>query len=325
MLLNPLSLPHRIELPFVPGSMVNVYLIREPKPVLIDAGYNSAECWNALQAGLAQQGLQASDLECVIVTHPHVDHYGLAAKIASAGKAEVWMCETGVEWLYDFPRVYQHRVDYHRDLLLPGLGISQEGQAGFMQWMNFAIRNWESIPENRIKSFAKDGVVELGGAAWQVMHTPGHDATIVVFHQPESQQLIASDALLIPTATPVVETPPLGQPRHPSLPEMLVSMRKIATLEVETVYPGHGSPFTNHRNVVEAQIKRIHQRKEECYQHILNGASTVAQLFQRMYGAPATVMGMAGLWMALGYVDLLIAEGRVAMQDKNGLWELTVV
>ena len=103
--------PNRIELPFVRDSSVNVYLIQEPEPVLIDAGYNSPECWAALQSGLAEFGLTAGDLRKVIVTHPHVDHYGLAAKNANAGNAEVWMCETGVEWLCDFEAVYQRRIE----------------------------------------------------------------------------------------------------------------------------------------------------------------------------------------------------------------------
>ncbi len=315
--------PIRIDLPFVPGSTVNVYLIQEPEVVLIDAAYNSAECWSALQSGLAQFGLTPTDLSKVIVTHPHVDHYGLAAKIADAGKAEVWMCETGVEWLYDFPKVYQRRMEYHRETLLPGLGISPEGQAGFMQWMDFAMRNWQEIPSERIVSFAVGSQISLGGLAWKVIHTPGHDATIAVFHQPETRQLITSDALLIPTPTPVVETPPLGESRQPSLPRMLESMQRLALLDVDIVYTGHGEPFGNHKTVIASQIARIHKRKEECYQHILNGAATVAELFQRMYGAPATVMGMAGLWMALGYVDLLVEEGRVTMAEEENVWQIS--
>lgn len=322
---NTYNLPIRLELPFVTGSNVNVYLIREPEPVLIDAGYNSVECWNALQTGLAEHGLTAADLSRLIVTHPHVDHYGLAAKITHAGNAEVWMCETGVEWLRNFEAVYQRRIDYHRDQLLPGLGISEAGQRGFMQWMEHALHSWEPIPAERIVDFAVGTQLQLGGAAWNVIHTPGHDATIAVFHQPESRQLIASDALLIPTPTPVVETPPIGQPRQPSLPRMIESFQRLAQLDVDVVYTGHGEPFGNHKTVIANQIARIHQRKEECCQQIRNGAVTVAELFQRMYGAPATVMGMAGLWMALGYVDLLVAEGRVEMRTEEATWMLSSV
>ncbi len=94
----------------------------------------------------------------------------------------------------------------------------------------FCYAQLGKIPSERIISFAVESQISLGGLAWKVIHTPGHDATIAVFHQPETRQLISSDALLIPTPTPVVETPPLGQPRQPSLPHMLESMQQLAQL-----------------------------------------------------------------------------------------------
>lgn len=102
-------------------------------------------------------------------------------------------------------------------------------------------------------------------------------------------------------------------------------MEQLAKLDVEIVYTGHGVPFGDHRKVIESQIARIHRRKEECLQNIANGAATVAELFERMYGAPASEMGMAGLWMALGYVDLLVEEGRVTVRVDQARWILSIV
>src|SRR5262245_57313104 len=97
--------PLRIQLPFT-GGTVNVYLFLTPEPVLIDAGFNSPTAWHALQTALGEHGLTAADLARVIITHPHVDHYGLAASIAQAGQAEIWMADVGAPWLYDFPRLW---------------------------------------------------------------------------------------------------------------------------------------------------------------------------------------------------------------------------
>ena len=48
--------PIRIELPFLSSEgAVNVYLFREPEPVLIDAGFNSAIAWRALETALTAQ------------------------------------------------------------------------------------------------------------------------------------------------------------------------------------------------------------------------------------------------------------------------------
>jgi glyoxylase-like metal-dependent hydrolase (beta-lactamase superfamily II) len=92
--------PVRIELSFLPNEgAVNVYLFREPEPVLIDTGFNSETAWHVLRMALDDQDLAVSDLARVIITHPHVDHYGFAARIARESQAEIWMADVGVQWL----------------------------------------------------------------------------------------------------------------------------------------------------------------------------------------------------------------------------------
>ena len=82
--------PVRIELPtdFAIGP-VNAYLFTEPEPILIDTGVKSEASWAALMAGLAAHGLWVTDLQRVMITHPHVDHCGQAARLAAESGALV--------------------------------------------------------------------------------------------------------------------------------------------------------------------------------------------------------------------------------------------
>jgi glyoxylase-like metal-dependent hydrolase (beta-lactamase superfamily II) len=319
-----MSQPIRIELPFQPeGGSVNVYLFVEPEPILIDAGPNSAAAWDALQEGLATNGLTAANLTRVIITHPHVDHFGLAARIARAGGAEIWMSEVGIDSLRHFPQYQQRRIDYYRAEFLPGLGLTLDASQAMLDWMAGVLATWEPIPAERWRAFSIDAPLMLGGRLWQVLHLPGHEPHLTAFFQPESRQLLSSDALIIPTATPVVDAPPPGQPsdqRAPALPQMMASLRRLAALEVAQVHPGHGSLFAGHQQVIAGQLLRIEERKEECWRALVAGATTVADLFQQIYGARAALVGPAGLWMTVGYLDLLLAEGRVAVQRAAKLW-----
>ena len=74
--------PIQIELPtpYSLGSIssVNAWLFTEPEPTLIDCGLKTEESRLALEAGLAQQGLQLEDIQHIIITHAHEDHSGLA-------------------------------------------------------------------------------------------------------------------------------------------------------------------------------------------------------------------------------------------------------
>lgn len=316
-----ISTPLRIELPFTSdNSLVNVYLFRTPEPVLIDAGYQCPEGWSRLQVALAAQGLTVRDLTRVIITHPHVDHYGLAARIAAESPATIEMSEVGVHWLLRFPELWSQRMTYYQEIFLPGLGLDPAQVDRSMAWMVRTLDAWEPIAAQRIVAFPTTQPLHFGGAAWQVLNLSGHDSHQTCFYQPETEQLLSADLLMIPTATPVVEAPPLGQARIPALPQFVQSLDHLAALEVNTVYPGHGAPFANHRIVIQAQQARIQQRKEECWRYIADGASTVLTLFERLYGPRATEVGLAGLWMVVGYLDLLEAEGRVAVEPVNRAW-----
>ncbi|CAN5786643.1 MBL fold metallo-hydrolase [soil metagenome] len=315
---NPV--PIRIELPFLPnGGSVNVYLFRDPEPVLIDAGFQSEAAWQVLQVGLAEQNLTVADLTRVIITHPHVDHYGFAARIARESQAKIWMADVGVQWLRNFPALWQQRIDYYRDHFLPALGSPPAAQT-FLRSMQQALAAWEPIPADRIVSFSVEQPLMLGGLAWQTVHLTGHDSHLTCFYQPQSRQLLSADMLMIPTATSVAEAPPTGEPRQPTLPDFLHSLDQLAALAVETVYPGHGAPFANHRQVIGAQQMRIHERKEECWRQVAAGVETVATIFEQLYGARAAQVGMAGLWMVVGYLDLLQAEGRVTVETIRNVW-----
>ena len=312
--------PVRIELPFLPGEgAVNVYLFRDPEPVLIDAGFNSPNAWQSLQTALAEQKLAVTDLKRVIITHPHVDHYGLAARIARESQAEVWMADVGVQWLHHFLELWQQRITYYHELFLPGLGLPEAGQL-FVGWMQQSLERWEPILAERIVSFRVTQPLALGGLEWQPLHLTGHDSQLTCFYQPQTHQLLSADMLMIPTATPVVETPPPGEPRRPALPAFLQSLDQLAQLDVDIVYPGHGAPFAQHRQVIAAQKARIHERKEECWKQVVDGVDTVAAIFERLYGARARSVGMAGLWMVVGYLDLLEAEGRVTVEITDKVW-----
>jgi glyoxylase-like metal-dependent hydrolase (beta-lactamase superfamily II) len=118
-----------------------------------------------------------------------------------------------------------------------------------------------------------------------------------------------------------LERPAEGEaaPR-PALVQFLDSLTMVEALEIEQVYPGHGEPFSDHRAVIQSQRDRIEQRMAECLQLIERGHRTVAALLAEMYPGQ---LHLAGLWMLLGYLDLLAARGQVEVQPAAGVWYYT--
>lgn len=318
--------PIRLELPTgLDVGPVNAYLFPRPEPVLVDTGLKSAESWEALQFGLAAHNLTVMDLSRVIITHPHVDHFGQAGTIAAHSDADVWICELGAPWLRETAVMWQRRIDYFQHEFLRGVGLDSDMAALITAGMTAVSAQRDPIPPERIHTFAADGQLQMGGLAWQVVHTPGHSSAQTCFYQPETRQLISADHLLQTTPTPVVERPLPHQERIPALPQFIRSLARIAALDIDAVYPGHGRPFGprfrfDHQRVIRKQLDRLQQRQAECLAYIQQGSHTPAALVDKLYAHRPPQLRFAGLWMLIGYLDLLLEDGRIRQETIDGTW-----
>ena len=70
-----------IPTPFQVGR-VNAYLIEDEPLTLIDSGPNSAKALDELELALATLGHRIEDIELLVITHQHIDHFGLASILA---------------------------------------------------------------------------------------------------------------------------------------------------------------------------------------------------------------------------------------------------
>ena len=323
------STPIRIELPTeFPVGPVNVYLFTDPEPVLIDTGAKFEPAWEALEAGLMDHGVRVGDLSKVIITHPHVDHFGQAARIAANSDAEIWVSTLGEEWLLKTAVSWQKRIDYYRDYFLPKLDMPADMQEMMLGFMRFSRNTADPVPADRLHIFKTDDHLTFGGMEWQSMHTPGHASHQTCFYQPDSRQFMAADMLLEHTPTPVIERPFSGDltARHdPSLPRFLDSLTAVDALDISTVYPGHGEPFTDYHALIARQQHRIGRRKAKTLTLIGRGYDTVNKLVDEMYSHYPSAYRLVGLWMQVGYLDLLLADGAIREETIDGLWRYTVM
>lgn len=313
--------PIRIELPtqFYVGP-VNSYLFTEPEPVLVDCGVDTPASWDALQVGLAEHGLTPADIRRIVITHPHVDHFGQAAKIAALSGAPVWVADLGEAWLVEPDRLFGLRADYYRDCFLQQAGIPSEMGKFILAYFADMASTIPPVPANIIKTFHVGDELPMGGAEWQVLHMPGHASHQTCFYQPESRQFLSADMLLAKTPTPIVERPSTNQSRQPALPIHMASLDRCETLDIDTVYPGHGEPFQNHRQLIQKQRQRILQRKKDALTLIQQGHRTAYALMNQMYAHYPPTFRFAGLWMLIGYLDLLLAEQAIMVETVDGVW-----
>jgi len=314
--------PHRLILPTpYPVGPVNLYLIPGDEPVLIDAGPGTDEAWAALNEGLATYNLRVSELRHLIITHAHLDHYGLAGRIVAESGARVYTHPYNAPLLTDFEREWERIIRFYGDVMrAAGVPAELLGHMGKNMQQNQQF-NTQPLPITR---FITDGDrLDLCGGPWEVLHTPGHALGAICLYQPQNRHLITADHLLPKVnSNPVVEPPPNGETERPrALADYLRSLQRIAKLEVRTAFPGHGEPITNHRTLIERRVRHRQKRAEQIQGLLTERGQTVYELARQVFG-PQIVREQSFLTVSeiIGQLDILELNGLASMNEENGLW-----
>lgn len=309
--------PFRIALPtqFEMGT-VNCYLYKTPVPTLIDCGEKSDASWDALIQGLSERGLLITDIERIIITHAHVDHMGMAAKVAVASGAKVYVSELVKDWAINLADMQSIRWQIITGLLTEI--TSQENSPlhqGFGKFFNNYVDFWDPIPEECISVFSLDDTLSMGGQEWDVMHAPGHCINQTCFYNKTTQELIASDMLLRIAPTPVIDAS-IEDPsaRASGLSEMVKTMERFKNLDISVAYPGHYDPITEPKNTLQAQLDRIIIRTEQTLETIKEGPKNFFEIMDKMY--KGRISGPA-IPMMIGYLDVLIDSGQIQKRQTN--------
>ena len=314
---------YRIELPTVFGmKTVNSFVILNDEMVLIDCGEDTDASFLALEAGMRHHGLYIKDIDRIIITHAHVDHMGMASRVAEEADAEVWVSELVLPWAIDPKEMWIKR----KSILGPEMmkyfpnEIKSFVETNYLSFLDSMSDVWQPIPEKRIKTFDSEGMMRIASEMWNVIYLPGHSQSQSAFYNQKTKELLSADMLLRITPTPVIEAD-IKDPSKRSIGiiDLLDSYKKIRSLDIQTVYPGHYEIFHNAHEVIDRQVNRIHDRKEKCLEYIETGISKFYDLLQAMYSSNFSPPAMI---MLIGYLDLLQAEGKIRMQSVDSHYEV---
>jgi hydroxyacylglutathione hydrolase len=148
-------------------------------------------------------------LKQIVVTHAHIDHVGGATKLKAATGAPILMNQSDYALLKML------------DMQAAWVGMKPPGD----------VRIDEGIGDSR--------VLQVGGIAGNVMHTPGHTEGSICLYFPQQKKLIAGDTLFAGS---------IGRTDLPggSMEKILRSLhtRVLALPDDTQVTPGHGPQTT---------------------------------------------------------------------------------
>jgi glyoxylase-like metal-dependent hydrolase (beta-lactamase superfamily II) len=269
----------RIALPIGVNAVesVNCYVLPDGDRVtIVDCGVWRPDLPDgglaALAAGLEGAGYALRDVSRIIVTHAHIDHYGLAGRLMEVTGAELVMhamtdldCEK-----YRHPDTARaRRRDTYADH-----GVSETERTDLADHLTRWLPYLHSVVEasRRLRGGEE---LRIGGDAWEVIHTPGHSLGHVCLFSASSRVLLSGDHLL-PGITPPVMFE-RGFDADP-LRSYLDSLRAVADRRPEYVAPGHGRPFGDAVGRIDAIVRNKLRRLEKVRRAVEERPSTVTEL-----------------------------------------------
>jgi len=272
----------KIPLPF-PLRWVNAYVVNGVDScTVIDPGIHTSEaiaCWHE---ALKQLSIKFSDIEQIVLTHHHPDHYGLAGWMQQETGAKVWMSEAGkrqVDYLWGANR--RGTMELHTLFMLHGME-SQVGDS-LVEHMEAFIEMVSPQPE--VSIIQNNVPFLIGDQYYQPIHTPGHAYGHLVFYHEERSTIFCGDHVL-PQITPNVGLLP-GVDDNP-LQSFLASLKKVAELYVTNAYPGHREPFTGFTERCHEIITHHHNRLDRLL-GMLDEPRTAYELCSNFFGTKLSI------------------------------------
>lgn len=231
----------------VKTRLVNSYIVEYPDRLLvIDV---AIKCHRYVMGFIDQQLKRPiSDVALVVCTHDDPDHIGGVFALASLCSAEVAIPYAAKrnfnKWFNNPYGPFVRMMTSSREMLLPRawqMYLSpQRNRAAQRQFkLNTEQKFDKSASSIEADYRLKDGETLPGFDEWQVVHTPGHSWDSICFFHVQSASLVTGDTLL-GSAQKGLVVPSI----YASRSQTLVSLEKLAQLNIHSVYPGHGNIIT---------------------------------------------------------------------------------
>ena len=314
---------HRLAIPtpFQVGR-INAYLIEDSPLTLIDSGPNSAKALDELEQQLNARGHAVEDIELLVISHQHMDHFGLASILARRSGAEV----AAIEPLAGYLAAYGDETDLD-DAFAEGImlrhGIPSEVVTA-LRAVSAGFRAWGSAVEVS-RPLADGSELVLGERTLRVLHRPGHSPSDTVFHDERRSTLLAADHLIAHISSNPLLARPLGRepdpdgPRPQALVTYMASLEKTRAMDLELVLPGHGRPITDHAALIDERFRMHERRAARIHRLIVEQPRTAHEIAQELWGNVAVTQAYLTLSEVLGHVDLLLGDGRAVEEEQDGV------
>jgi glyoxylase-like metal-dependent hydrolase (beta-lactamase superfamily II) len=219
---------------FETHDVVNWYLVEDgDRLTAIDAGLSAS--WDEFKGFVQSHGRKVGDLEAVVLTHAHVDHFGFAARARAEAGARIYA------HAQEAPLV-RHPIRPQRSERLPLLYLNHAATRKLL--LEVAKAGLRTKGVSSFERVADGQVLENVPGKPRIVFTPGHTRGHCAVHMPERDVVFPGDAW-------VTRDPYTGR-RGPRLvarsatndvEQNLKSLAALEKIDAGIALTGHGPPW----------------------------------------------------------------------------------
>jgi glyoxylase-like metal-dependent hydrolase (beta-lactamase superfamily II) len=248
----------------------NTFIVGHQSVAIIDPGPDDdAHLLSILNA------VRGETVSHILVTHTHMDHSPLAAKLAAATGAKTYGANS--------PTI---------STAIPEIQVDASVDHGFSP--DVSLRDGD--------------VVEGNGWVLEAVSTPGHMANHMSFSLTEEKALLAGDHVMA-WATTVV-APPDG-----NMNDYMGSLRKLLTRDEAVYYPAHGPESRKPQALVRAILAHRMMREEAIFNRVKAGDQTIGEIVANIYAdIDSRLHGAAGL-STLAHLEHLMEKTLIEVRN----------
>ena len=180
------------------------------------------------------------------------------------------------------------------------------------------VRAWgnDSVDGIAPEPLEDEEVLRAGGIALHALFTPGHASDHVCLYADSTATLFSGDSIL-GEGTAVI-APPDGD-----MGDYLASLRRLRSLHVDRIFPGHFRALDGGREVIDGYIAHRRARERRILDALEGGLETIEEIVAFAYDDTPAELHPAAAMSALAHLELLARGGRVYSRDHR--WRLAGV
>lgn len=294
-------------------AATNCYMFTGDELTVLDPGPETTEAYERLQEGLQSRGFSIDSIDRILITHPHVDHFGGANRLKQEAGARVLGHESVVDRLADPVAFLQRDID-----LSAALMEAHGTPPAVIESMPDLAARFEQYqqPVTVDRPLEEGDHVDVGGTL-KVLHTPGHAPGSICLVSSEQDVVFTGDHVLqdITPNPSLAHVPDSPDERVPSLPLYLESLDKLASVGVQQGYAGHGEQISDVPRRIEAIQTHHDERKNKIAAFVDSEERTTAyRILKHLFPDLASSQTVFGFAEVIGHIDLLESEHRVSME-----------